>query len=66
MDELERNQNESNLPPQPQSSGSGPNSLNELRRQAAALNAASDNALRNALSGNSAAYLASTRQAGGQ
>ena len=66
MNQLERNNDESNRPPEPQPGGPGPSGLNELRRQAAALHAAADAAIKNALSGNSQAFNASMRQEGGQ
>ena len=66
MDQLERNHNESNRPPEPPTGDPGASSLNDLRRQAAALHAAADAAIRNALSGNSQAFNASMRQEGGQ
>ncbi len=66
MNQLERNYNELNRPAEPQHGNPGPGSLNDLRRQAAALHAAADAAIKNALSTNSQAFNASMRQEGGQ
>ena len=66
MNQLERNNDETNRQPEPLPGGAGGGNLNELRRQAAALHAAADAAIKNALSGNSQAFNASMRQEGGQ
>ncbi len=66
MSELERTHSESNRPPEPPAGSPAASGLNDLRRQAAALQAAADAAIRNALSGNSQAFNASMRQEGGQ
>ena len=66
MNQLERNHNESDRPPEPQAGGPGADVLNDLRRRAAALHAAADAAIRNALSTDSQAFNASMRQEGGQ
>lgn len=66
MSELERTHNELTRPPEPSAGNPGASALNELRRQAAALHAVADTALRNALSGNSQAFNAAMRQEGGQ
>jgi len=66
MSELERTHNESSRPPEPSAGNPGAGALNDLRRQAAALHAAADAAIQNALSGNSQAFNASMRQEGGQ
>ncbi len=66
MNQLERNHNETNRPPQPQTSNPGASCLDDLRRRAAALHTAADAAIRNVLSANSQAFNASMRQEGGQ
>jgi hypothetical protein len=66
MSELERTHNELTRPPEPPAGNPGASALNDLRRQAAALHAAADAAIQNALSGNSQAFNASMRQEGGQ
>jgi len=66
MNQLERNHNESNRPPDPPTGNRGAGELSDLRRQAAALHAAADAAIQNALSSNSQAFNASMRQEGGQ
>jgi hypothetical protein len=66
MNQLERQHNESHRPPESPAGDPGASSLNNMRRQAAALHAAADAAIRNALSGNSEAFNASMRQEGGQ
>jgi hypothetical protein len=66
MNQLERNNDELNRPPEPQTGGPGASDLNDLRRQAAVLHAAADAAIKNALSNNSQAFNASMRQEGGQ
>ncbi|MGD0258891.1 MAG: hypothetical protein ABSD29_03610 [Verrucomicrobiota bacterium] len=66
MNQLERNHIESNRPPEPPADTPDGSSLNDLRRQAAALHAAADAAIQNALSSNSQAFNASMRQEGGQ
>jgi hypothetical protein len=66
MSELERYHNEARRPAETPAGDSGESSLNELRRQAAALHAAADAAIRKALSGNSETFNASMRQEGGQ
>ena len=66
MNHLERTHNESNRPPDPPAGGPGPGSLNDLRRQAAALHLAADTAIQNALSSDSQAFNTSMRQEGGQ
>ena len=66
MNQLERNNNELTRPPEPPAGNPGGNNLNDLRRQAAALHAAADAAIQNALSSNSQAFNASMRQEGGQ
>jgi len=66
MNQLQRNNDESHLPPEPQTTGTGGSNLNDLRRQAAVLHAAADAAIKNALSGNSQAFNSAMRQEGGQ
>jgi hypothetical protein len=66
MSQLERTHNELTRPPEPPAGNPGTGALNDLRRQAAALHAAADAAIRNALSGNSQAFNTSMRQEGGQ
>jgi hypothetical protein len=66
MNQLERNHTESNRPPEPPTGSPAASGLNDLRRQAAALHAAADAAIKNALSTNSQAFNASMRQEGGQ
>ena len=66
MNQLERNNEQSNRPPEPEAAGPGASSLGDLRRQAAAMHAAADAAIRNALSADSQAFNASMRQEGGQ
>lgn len=66
MSELERTHNEVNRPPEAPTGNPGTGSLNDLRRRAAALHAAADAAIQNALSSNSQAFNASMRQEGGQ
>jgi hypothetical protein len=66
MNQLERNNDGSNRPPEPQAAVPGASGLNDLRRQAAALHAAADAAIKNALSSNSQAFNASMRQEGGE
>jgi hypothetical protein len=66
MNQLERSHNESNRPSEPAAGRPDPGTLNDLRRQAAALHAAADAAIQNALSANSQAFNASMRQEGGQ
>jgi hypothetical protein len=66
MNPLERTHHESTHPPEAPAGGAGPGNLNDLRRQAAALQAAADAAIRNALSSDSHAFNASMRQEGGE
>jgi hypothetical protein len=66
MNQLERNNDQTNRPQEPQASGAGGSNLNDLRRQAAALHAAADAAIKNALSANSKAFNSSMRQEGGE
>jgi hypothetical protein len=66
MMQRERPHDESNPQPFPPHSGTGGSQLNDLRQQAAALHAAADAAIANALSGNSQKFNDSMRQEGGQ
>ncbi len=66
MNQLERHHNEANRAPEPPAAAPPASSLNEVRRQAVALHAAADAAIRNALSANSQTFNASMRQEGGQ
>jgi hypothetical protein len=66
MNQLQRNNDESNRPPAPETSAPNASGLGDLRRQAAAMHAAADAAIRNALSSNSQAFNSSMRQEGGQ
>ena len=66
MNQLERNNDETNRPPGPEVGAPGARNLGDLRRRAAALQAVSDATLRNAMSANSQAYNSSMRQEGGE
>jgi hypothetical protein len=66
MNQHEQHHNEANRAPEPPTAAPAASGLNEVRQQAAALHAAADAAIRNALSSNSQAFNASMRQEGGQ
>ena len=66
MMQRERPHDPSNHPAASPPSGTGGSQLNDLRQQAAALHAAADVAIANALSGNSQMFNAAMRQEGGQ
>jgi len=63
----QQNRDQINQPPPPTPpANTNPESLNELRRRAAALHAAAGNAIQAALSTNSQAFNAAMRQEGGE
>lgn len=66
MNQPQRNNDQSNRPSDLQTSGADGGNLNSLRQQAAALQAAAEAAIKNALSADSRAFNASMRQEGGQ
>jgi len=66
MNQLQRNYTEPSGAPALPAGNPAAGELNELRRQAAALHAAADDAIQKALSTNSRAFIASMRQEGGQ
>lgn len=66
MNEINRPRNPSHRPAETPGGNPDPSALDDLRRRAAALHAAADAAINNALSDNSQAFNASMRQEGGQ
>jgi hypothetical protein len=66
MNERERRRPEVPRPNEPRSAQPGSSSLNQMRREAAAVQAAADAAIQSVLSGDSEAFNAAMRQSGGQ
>lgn len=66
MNERERPHSEVPQPAEAPPAQPGGNSLNQLRRDAAAVQAAADAAIQSVLSGDSEAFNTAMRQAGGQ